>query len=148
MANFEGTERTNYFKVKDLAAFKGVCLKYRMRVVEGKEPGTCAVFPDDTSDDGCFISSRLMDEDEIEAEIEAGTYSDDYEDVNIEDIIAPHLGDGEVCVLVSAGHERQRYVSAYAMAFDSTGECVGVNINNIYELAKKKFGKDVTKAEY
>lgn len=130
MANFTGAARTNYFRVKDAAAFKAWAKEHRISLVE--RDGLFALLGDE-SDSG-DISLR---EDE-----ETGERGEP------EDVLPQFLADGEVCVLISAGHEKMRYVSGYAVAFDSTGRSVQVSLNSIYELAKEAFGKEPTRAEY
>lgn len=49
---------------------------------------------------------------------------------------------------MEVGEERLSYIMGYADAYNSKGECVTVNLNQIYDLAFKKFGIKPGRAEY
>ncbi len=140
MANYYETARTNYFRVKDVDAFKAWmdtvpgCTLY-----EGPEKnGTfCVLF-----DEEGYPSVRYNED----AEDVDG--ADPYEEFDFVEELAPHLADGSVAVVVGSGAEKLRYVTGWAMAVDNTGKQVSININSIYDLAKKELGGEVTPAEY
>ena len=60
--------------------------------------------------------------------------------------MGPLLVDGEVAVLMSAGHEKARYVSGYATAIRNDFKHVSIVLSDIYELAAEKLGKLPTDA--
>jgi transcriptional antiterminator Rof (Rho-off) len=63
--------------------------------------------------------------------------------------LATHLTDDSVAVLEAVGSEKFRYLNGYAMAINSKGETVSLNLDKIYELASEKFGvKEISKAMY
>ena len=131
MANWNGVSRSNYVAVKDVEAFKAEMAPLEVKVEESQEtPGTY-----------CLI-----------ADTEYGgwpNYDDETDNTfDLEAIVAPHLADGQVCVFMSSGAERTRYVTGDALAFDNTGEVIYLNLNDIYELATDKFGVTPTSAEY
>lgn len=72
----------------------------------------------------------------------------DQRDIDFDEIVANHLVDGEVAVLMSAGHEKARYVSGYATAIRNDCEHVSIVLSDIYELAAEKLGKLPTEATY
>lgn len=132
MANFYGTARSNYFKVKDANAFKAW-----VETVPGlgfwEHEGTFGIYSD-CPDSGCWPSAR-WDDDE-----------DEYFDLVAE--LAEHLADGEVAVLMEAGAEKLRYISGWAVAVHSSGEYVCVSLDDVYKLAVEKFGVRPTEASY
>lgn len=141
MANYYESARTNYFRVKDIAAFIAF-----MATVPGSEYHASG---DDKPDSFCVLftedgvpTARFLDEPN-----EAG---DDYEEFDFMEELAPHLADGSIAVLQGSGHEKLRYVTGYSIAVDNTGKQVSVNIDDIYALAKKEFGEksEVTQAHY
>jgi hypothetical protein len=131
MANFYGTGRTNYFKVRDVDKFKDWAEAFGAEVAE--KEGRFALLPGEGCDDNC-LPSRFDDKDE--------------ELIHIYDELHQHLADGEVAVVMEAGAEKLRYVSGWAMAINHKGESVCVGLTDIYELAEKKFGVKPTECSY
>lgn len=127
MANYIGSARTNYFKVKDETAFRAWAAKYGLEVIEHKK--LFGVLPGD-SEDGTF---SLFDDEK-----------DDYLDIC--DEIALHLADGSIAVVMESGHEKLRYICGWAVAINSKGKRVQVGLNDIYGKANKKFGIKPTEA--
>jgi len=149
MANFNGTARSNYFRVKNGAAFEAAMaalpdIKVWSEVDDGGMERH-AIASDD-GDTGCWPSWQCA-----ESMGEYGGDDVDQEDVEVymPDEIKPHLMDGEVCVLMQAGAEKLRYISGYALAFDNTDRpVVHVSLNDIYDKAHKAFGVEPTDASY
>lgn len=137
MANWYGTSRSNYFRVKDEAAFRkfvdatGVeCFvdnKHRFAVVA------------DSVNDGNWPSN-------IYKQYEDGT--EDYEDIAFIDELAKHLADDEIAVLMTTGAEKLRYVTGVAVAIKNDGSYVEINIDDIYDVAFLKWGVKPSRAEY
>jgi hypothetical protein len=69
------------------------------------------------------------------------------EELNWEGIFIRHLVDNQVAVIMGAGAEKLRFISGWAMAYNNKGESVGVNIADIYNLAKE-LGSGITTATY
>lgn len=133
MSNYNCVARTNYFKVNDVEAFKAEMKKYAIDDVWEKE-GLIAIGGNDF-DTGVF---NLIDP---EAQ-------DDPPSADFVEIIAPHLADGQVCVMMEAGSEKSRYVVGNAIAFDNSKKTVQVNLTDIYKLAEKELGIMPPPAEY
>ena len=131
MANFNGTARSNYFKVKDVEAFKA-WVETIPDLVCWEREGLYAIRSEDF-DTGCWPSTRYDDEDE---------------DLNLTGELAEHLAEGEVAVLMEAGAEKLRYISGWAVAVNHKGEEVSISLYNIYDLAEKTFGVRPTDASY
>jgi hypothetical protein len=136
MANYYATARSNYFKVKDVAAFELWCAAVGLEVIKAGDDNDPELvgFLDGNPDGGGFPSSRYGDDDEL---IE----------IDLAQELAAHLQDGWVAVLMEAGAEKHRYVIGWALAVNSNGDVRDISINKIYDLAKP-LGEHITKAEY
>ncbi len=134
MANYYEKARTNYFKVKDIAAFNDWVNKFTgLDVVVQKQEGTVSILFDEESG----VPSFYYDENDQEIE------------VDFMEELAKHLADDSVAVLEAVGSEKCRYLNGYAVAVNNKGESVSINLDMIYELAKQKFGaKEISKAMY
>ncbi|TXH45790.1 MAG: hypothetical protein E6Q97_30805 [Desulfurellales bacterium] len=132
MANWYGTSRTNYFKVKDPEVFSQWAGELSVEVLTGDEGrvGLAA------ADEGYWPSSRWDDD------------RKDYVDVDFVSELVAHLQEGEVAVLVTAGAEKLRYVTGHAVAINSSGETLHVDISDIYDKAKAEWHISPTLAEY
>lgn len=142
MSNWIGTARSNYFKVRDEAAFREAMGEIGVDVMEGHDDATegmFAVTPNaDYSDDGGWPSYRYDEE------------TDDDIEINVADTVAQHLAPGYVAVFMQAGAEKLRYVDGYAEAVDHTGERVSIVLADIYGKARETFaqGSIITEATY
>jgi len=137
MANFYGTARTNYFKVKDIEAFKDfVNSLSNCTLLEdvGKDEQKLFGFYSDC-DSGCFPSSYNEE-------------TDEHEDIDIVEETAKHLAEGEVAVFMEAGGEKCRYISGWATAINDRGDSIYLSLNDIYKMAEDKFGVKPTMAEF
>lgn len=145
MPSFIVTARTNYFRVKDLWAFKADLRRY------GITPGGWNEHNDLIIDDDvcnsprgsialfCYNSWPMLDEDStamrLDIEDPDTPVPSDYD--GLEDLIAAHLVDTDVAVLMSVGVERVRYLTGSAVAVNSRGEKRTVLLDDIYDLAEK-----------
>lgn len=135
MSNFNGTARSNYFRVKDAESFKEA-MGALPDIDVWEKDGKFAISSDDP-DTGTWPTSGYNYETDEEVEYDMPTE------------VAPHLADGEVCVLMEAGSEKLRYISGWAVAFDNTERpVVRVSLNDIYAKAKEAFGVEPTDASY
>lgn len=135
MADWYGTSRSNYFRVKDKDAFlKFVNATGVESYIDDKNRYAVAA-----GDDGFWPAG-------IYKRYEDGT--DECEDIDFVDELASHLADGEVAVLMTAGAEKLRYVTGCAVAVKNDGSSVSVNIDDIYDLAFLKWGVQPSHAEY
>lgn len=95
-----------------------------------------------------LLSITLTDKEKEQAIEVLKSGEGDQRDIDFDEIIAKHLVDGEVAVLMSAGHEKARYVSGYATAIRNDFKHVSIVLSDIYELAAEKLGKLPTDATY
>ncbi len=139
--NYEATARSNYFRVKDEAAFRkwaeDRCLDVVVNddnvLVTGGPPQK--LFMIYRSDGWCWPTSWWDEETQQDHECDVATE------------LAAHLHPEDVAVLIQVGHEGTRCVDGGADAVNAAGATRHVNLDQIYELAKE-LGPHVTRAEY
>ena len=164
MANYVPYWRTNYFQVKDEDEFKAwassIVGDYRViqnsdgwfAIISEGEIGLPDIrhpsrdeaqdmlvnqpdeYYDDAFDDETNI--RMLTEDDIEFDFLAE--------------LGSHLADSCVAACIEIGLEKMRYLIGQAVVVDSSGEVVGIELNNwIHATAKEKWpGKGCTKVMY
>lgn len=137
MATYFAAARSNYFKVKDPAAFRAEADLYGLTVRDALQPsqkaqGLVMVQPD--GDEG-WPSSVWDDElgDAVEVDVTA--------------LLARHLVEGQVAVLEEVGFEKLRYLCGFAVAVNSRGETRTVHLGDIREQAAA-LGEHVTDTAY
>jgi hypothetical protein len=106
MANYYATARSNYFKVKDLEAFKNWCRSLEIEPIDGDpdddKTGLVAMISATPDGDG-WPGCRVNENDEVVG-------------IDLAAEFAAHLEDGWVAVLMEAGSEKSRYVAGWALA--------------------------------
>lgn len=133
MANYYATARTNYFKVKDEAAFRQWAEDLHCEVLtDGEDEHTFALL---CSDEDGIPSSRYNNR------------TDEVVEVEFMAELAAHLQEDHVAIVQESGHEARRYVSAHAWAVNSRGEIAHVSLSDIYAKAAP-LGKHITPCEY
>jgi hypothetical protein len=135
MANFYEKARTNYFKVKDLVEFKEfIELFYDIELLVDERKGSYALLFSEESG----VPSQYYHDDK-----------DEYIEVDFIYELSRFITDDSIVVIQAVGSENMRFVSGYAIAVNSKNEQVSININEIYELAKQKFGvNEISEASY
>lgn len=139
MANFYGSARSNYFEVKDNEVFEKEMA--RLPDVTVITQGELVGIMVDDGDSGCFPSWQYNEDDEIDMEDN---------EIDIADIVAGHLVDGAVAIFMECGAEKLRYISGWAQAINSKGECKTISLNDIYDVAAGLTNsmKEITRCEY
>ncbi|MBN8461185.1 MAG: hypothetical protein J0M04_25455 [Verrucomicrobia bacterium] len=142
MANYYATARSNYFAVKDEAAFRAWAGNLGLTVLEPDHRAKSTdgirrfgIAPGNNGDSGAWPAHVWDDE------------TTDYTEIDLTAQLAPHLGDGEVAVLMEVGHEALRYVTGSAVAVNASGRTVSIDLGSIYRTAGK-LGPNLTRAEY
>lgn len=134
MANYIEHARSNYFRVKNLEAFEEATAPY----------GGFSIKHGETDD------SLIM----IEADESFPTFGYDEESgeplpKEFSDVVAEHLLPDEVFIAMGSGHEKLRYITGWAYAMDCTGKYVAINLETIYDKARRKFkGKKLTEVKF
>lgn len=73
--------------------------------------------------------------------------ANDYVEIDLPALLAPHLADGEVAVLLEVGSEAPRYVAGHATAVNHRGRTIHLDLDAIYTAARA-LGPNVTRAAY
>lgn len=140
MANYTAVARSNYFQVKDLAAFREEAKLYNLTVRDAIDPqrkanGFVMIHPDQDGDCGGWPG--FLWDDDLEEEVEFDLHS----------WVAGHLMKGQVAVLEEVGFEKLRYLVGVAVAVNSQGETRAVQLGDILEQARQ-LGESVTDTSY
>lgn len=139
MADWYGTSRSNYFRVKDPEEFKKWA--YAAHLGYFQQHGFFCITGELTGD-GCWPSQKTV-------ENEDG--SEDEVDFDVVDELPDHLAEGEVAVLMSSGAMKLQAVTGEAIAVTWDGRTIAMSLNDIYEQAATEFRvpvTSITKAEY
>ena len=136
MANYYGSSRSNYFKVKNKENFKKFLDRmYDMEDIEDRDDRVGFL----VTGEGGSIPCEIWDEENDE-------YSHDFD---FDKELAQHLQDGEVAIYQEVGAEKLRYLVGYSVAVNSKGETAMVSINDIYKIAQEELGgENITPCEY
>lgn len=124
MADYYASARSNYFQVKDPDALRRELAGLDIDVLTDNPQDERSVVLLCSSDHGCWPHTRYDEQ------------SDDDVEVDLAAIIAQHLTDGHVAVLMESGAEKLRFIGGLAVAVNNRGEQVGVSLEDIYERAK------------
>jgi hypothetical protein len=132
LADYIAIARSNYFYVKDRAAFNEFCQDNNLEVIEDSETGQVGFLRDGSvpraanvaGPDGLFR--------------EQGFYG----------ALATHLKKGSVAIVMEVGSEKFRYLNGYAVAVNSKGKTVEINLDEIYGRAKRLTSCEITSCEY
>ena len=114
MADFLATSRSNYVIVKNVDAAIKSLKPYGIPIHHHHPTNKNAIMLAGCRANGTFNSSYL------------GESEENY--VNLAEWSATHLVEGQVLVLVSAGAEKLRYISAWAEAYTWKGEVITVDL--------------------
>jgi hypothetical protein len=135
MANYYASARSNYFRVKDKALFLEECHAIQCNVVHEERDGKeyCALL--------------------FEEGIPSFTYNEDgfeEEDIDWREFFAKHLQEDSVAVLMESGAEKLRYIIGYAFAYNSEGDCLKIDLDDIYPKILETWGDaiETTSASY
>ena len=137
MANYFGSARSNYFKVKSETAFLAAMNEVPdIEVHTGKDGTVCVLVSG--GDYGGWPTSTWNED------------TDDIIEIDVPTIVSEHLADDEVAIFMEAGAEKLRYIVGYAVAINSKGEREEVSLYDIYELAAGLTDKpeNIIPAEY
>ena len=142
MANYYATARSNYFAVSDEQAFRDWATLLGLEILEPTHHDKVAdgirrfaISPSNCGDSGAWPTSLYNDD------------TDDFDDIDVSEQLSAHLADNEVAILMEVGNEKLRYVSGSAVAVNNKGQCATVNLDDIYQAARK-LGSNITRSEY
>lgn len=128
MANYTGAQRSNYvrFREDQVQAVDHYLRDFGIEMHESlAHPGCYCLTPYEYSEDGCFVT-YAFDEHGQDIELELAW-------------VAQQMEEGQILVVEQVGHEKLRYLSGTADAWNWKGEWVGISIGEIYKRAAEKF---------
>ncbi len=129
MADWYGSARSNYFRVKDAEAFKewvdSVPDLAARQETEGKDKGKFMLWS--AHEYGGWPTDRYNEE------------TDEHEQYDLGTELSKHLADGQVAVLMEIGAEKLRYLSGVAVAINWRGKRTEVSLEDIYDVAARRF---------
>ena len=136
MANWCGASRSNYFRVKDEAAFREWAMSLNIGIFQNNQDAAMfAVHPGEYRGDGSWPSYDY----------------DECEEIHFVNQLSAHLAAGEIAVLMTAGAENLRNVTGDAVAVNPQDQVVSISLNDIYVQAARRFRvprSSITLAEY
>lgn len=135
MANYCGTARSNYFRVKDKQKFAEWCNSLELEPIYTKD--------DLTKDELCgfLVNTEYGSIPNFRME------GDECIDIDFIIELSTHLTDGEVAIVMEIGAEKMRYLQGFAEAVNSKGETAIVTLDDIYDKAKI-LGSNITDVSY
>jgi hypothetical protein len=137
MANYYASARTNYFAVTDLEAFKEDVSK-----IDG-------IILSESDKDGVSLWALLSDDPDGAGWI-WNAYNEetgDYDEFDWGAFFKKHLEPDWVAIIIEVGAEKLRYLNGFAIAYNSEGRKVEINLDEIYDRALS-LGSKVEKAYY
>jgi hypothetical protein len=136
MANWYGSARSNYFRVKDKDAFLKWADSRGLGVFKNEESTDLfAIYGGENTDDGSWPSYDVEGDTEIDLVTE----------------LAQHLPKGQVAVLMEIGAEKLRYLTGVAIAVNHKGRVIELTLSDIYRKAARSFHvaeSEITQAAY
>lgn len=139
MSDYNGFQRTNFVKVKDVSGFKMYADRLEAEVIEITPPDGNK--PLDTRYALIPKSHNLFSDKDVDTD----------ESIPIEGLIQ-FLEDGEVLILQESGRQARNYCTGNAVAMrckdgnPNNVEYLQVNIDDIYSLVKEKWNTEATMA--
>lgn len=150
--DYNGKSRSNYVHFTDVEKVKAILAFYGC-VLISNEKGD-AILLNGSNDTGDKESTLYgVDEETMTKLTELGLVGADDEnegDVELPDFmetLAEYLPDGEVLIWTHIGSEGNKYMNGYALAINNQGQTRGVELTDIYSLAKE-LGTTVTEPSY
>ncbi len=135
MSDWYGSSRSNYFRVKDIEAFRKLCKLWNITLITDEKSPVRVGFLCENNNGG--LPNYRYEDSESGEEF-------DFDDFLSE--LSALLMDDEIAVMIEAGAEKLCYVTGCAIAINSKGDKCSVSLDEIYERAKA-IGKNITKAE-
>lgn len=153
MANYEASARTNYFKVEDIDGLKTSLERFQLILHPSSEDGYYCILSDYEGGWGEVVYLEDDEDEHIAQELEGQVSGEEEIIFNFEEHVMPFVEVGQVVVAQEVGYEKLRYLVGQSAAFirrpDDTIETISINLDEIYDLAKEKFGVEhVTTATY
>jgi hypothetical protein len=135
MADWMGSARSNYFRVKDEEAFKAWVETLPGVVAEQKEEAKLpdADAPGRSEKRHCLLETDGYGWPSSRWDPQTG----DQRELDLYAELSEHLLPGEVAVLQEVGAEKLRYLTGVSVAVNSAGETIVVDLDEVYEKVKE-----------
>ena len=133
MANYYATARSNYFAVRDRDAFLQAIAPLEL-TIKDRADGTLTL----------LVDSAIHPHGWPQGHIDPATH--DWVPSNLWNLIAEHLAEDHVAILMETGAEGLRYLRGEAVAINSDGYAARITLEDIYDIARE-LGSHVSKAE-
>lgn len=131
MANWTGTARTNFVAADNIEALERMAADHQLMVIRDSD-GRIGFIA--RTENGDWPTTAYRED------------LDEHVEFCVETVIMPHIKEGEVLIIMEAGSERDRYVSARAEAYIRNGDVccsVSLSLGDIYKMAAEAFGVSV-----
>ncbi len=135
MAEWYGSARSNYFRVKDIDEFRKLCKLWNITLITDEKNPPRVGFLCENNNGG--LPNYRYEDSECGEEFDFDYFLSE---------LSALLMDDEVAVMVEAGVEKLCYVTGCAVAINSKGDKCSISLDEIYERAKA-IGENITKAE-
>lgn len=123
MANYTAYFRSNYFAVKDVAQFQQFCDEFQLEMITKTDAAQTLYGFLNQGNEGGLPTSRY---DEA---------TQDWEDADLLSMLATHLAEDYVAIVMEVGFEKMRYLVGEAHAVNAKGDIISVELDEIYERA-------------
>jgi hypothetical protein len=138
MSNWYGSARTNEVTVINMKGLKKALKPFDV-IIEKRKDNKVVFLPPKESD-GDFYYSIFDDK------------TDDDIEFNWESFVMPYIKENDILIVMCCGAEKLRYITGDTQAYIRRGdnvESIGINLSDIYDMAKDKFNvDDVSRCEY
>jgi len=134
MANYVPLFRSNYFRVKDIDAWKTFVDKLgEYKVIEGNEDRVGLLSEGETG-----FPTQIYDEDD----------HDYTSEIDFAAEVASHLVHGEVAIFMEIGYEKMRYLFGAYWAVNWEGKVLQGSLDEVYDRVTLHWGVKPTMAAY
>lgn len=135
MANYTAYFRSNYFAVKDVAQFQQFCDEFQLEMITKTTDDETLYGFLDQSNEGGIPTTRYHEA------------TQDWEEADLLSMLATHLVDDYVAIVMEVGFEKMRYLVGEAHAVNAKGEIISVELDEIYERSASLGRKGTSCAE-
>lgn len=125
MANWHGAARSNYVHYKDLDGLK-----------KSLEPFGIDIHESSWGQGACLLVNNSSN----------GGWPGYYEDADgneheflFEEHVCPFMQDDQILITMMSGHEKLRYITGAATAYNAKGEHIQLDLAGIYKIAAARF---------
>ena len=140
MADWYGSYRSNYFKVKNKKKFKDFVKEINEELIEKDIDGEkhfgimCGTYNGFGS-----LPSLSVDPDTKDTDISVDVFFNK---------VSQHLQKDQIAIFMEVGQEKMRYLTGCAIAINAKGEILSCSIYDIYKQIAEKWSVETSLCEY